>query len=280
MQTALKMNLIAHPLTPCIGGEIRVDPATLLNGDVSQEVLGLLEERGVLCFPDVWFSDDQQMAFTRTLGAIHSEAKGGVMKVSTDKQANGNPILAEYQKSSIYWHVDGVMDEIPMRAVMMSPRVLPDMGTATEFANLYAAYDELPDVDKELIDNLRVVHNFETVMRMVTPWPTYGELRSWQKARPSRYQPLVWRHRSGRKSLLLGASASHIEGMSLEEGRALLCRLHEWSTQQCYLYRHEWKMGELLMWNNTGVLHRAVPYPLDSMRVMHRTSVVGEDVPT
>jgi alpha-ketoglutarate-dependent taurine dioxygenase len=88
---------------------------------------------------------------------------------------------------------------------------------------------------------------------------------------------LVWTHKSGRKSLLLGHSASHIEGMDIQEGRALLCRLCEWATQPQYVYSHDWKMGDLLIWDNSGAMHRVVRYPLDSERMMHRTTLFGEE---
>ena len=65
--------------------------------------------------------------------------------------------------------------------------------------------------------------------------------------------------------------------MTLEEGRVLLCRLNEWATQPKYVYQHSWRMGDLIIWDNTGTLHRAVPYPLDSGRLMHRTTLVGEE---
>src|ERR1043166_5778621 len=100
-----KSALTAIPLTPRIGTEVRTDAETLLSGVHAQDILDLLDERGVLCFPDIHFTDDQQMAFTRTLGEIHSEAKNGIMKVSADKKANPNQTLADYQKSSICWHM-------------------------------------------------------------------------------------------------------------------------------------------------------------------------------
>jgi alpha-ketoglutarate-dependent taurine dioxygenase len=87
----------------------------------------------------------------------------------------------------------------------------------------------------------------------------------------------VWTHQSGRKSLVLGSTTSHIEGMTPEAGRALLARLEEWSTQPRFVYRHEWKLGDLLIWDNTGTMHRVLPYAIDSGRMMHRTTLVGEE---
>jgi alpha-ketoglutarate-dependent taurine dioxygenase len=94
---------------------------------------------------------------------------------------------------------------------------------------------------------------------------------------PPRTLPLVWKHRSGRKSLVLGATASHVEGMDQREGWALLTRLRDWATQPQFVYRHEWKLGDLVVWDNTGTMHRALPYPLDCGRLMHRTKLHGEE---
>jgi alpha-ketoglutarate-dependent taurine dioxygenase len=116
----------------------------------------------------------------------------------------------------------------------------------------------------------------EISQRYWHPEPSYAELRAWQKM-PPRTLPLVWKHRSGRKSLVLGATASHVEGIDLREGWALLTRLRDWATQPQFVYRHEWKLGDVVIWDNTGTMHRAMPYPLDSGRLMHRTKLHGEE---
>src|SRR5690606_8340847 len=112
-------------------------------------------------------------------------------------------------------------------------------------------------------------------LRMIEPSPSYEELLRWQSHEP-KIHPLVWTHASGRKSLVLGANAESVVGMDGPAGRALLCRLLEWSTQPHYVYTHEWTVGDMLIWDNTGVMHRVEPYPLDSGRMMHRTTLVGE----
>lgn len=89
----------------------------------------------------------------------------------------------------------------------------------------------------------------------------------------------MWRHKSGHKSLLIGATAYYVEGMSFEEGRALLCRLQEFATQPQYVYRHEWSVGDLLVWDNAGTMHKAAPYDLNSKRLMDcRTGERGRSI--
>ena len=76
---------------------------------------------------------------------------------------------------------------------------------------------------------------------------------------------------------MLGLTATSIEGMSLEQGRSLIDKLQEWASRPQYVYRHSWRMGDLLIWDNTGVMHRVDPYPLESGRMLHRTTLVGEE---
>ena len=89
-------------------------------------------------------------------------------------------------------------------------------------------------------------------------------------------QPLVWVHRDGRRSLLVGPHAAGIVGMPGPPGRALLWRLQQWAGQPDFVYRHDWRLGDLVMWNNEGVMHRVVPYT-DTKRSMHRTTIAGKE---
>jgi alpha-ketoglutarate-dependent taurine dioxygenase len=93
----------------------------------------------------------------------------------------------------------------------------------------------------------------------------------------SKALPLVWKHESGRKSLLIGNSAHHVVGMDPLESKGLLIRLRDWATRPEFSYRHVWKVGDLVMWDNTGSLHRATEYPLDCGRMLHRTKLEGDE---
>jgi alpha-ketoglutarate-dependent taurine dioxygenase len=261
-------------LTPSIGTEILTDADTLAGGGQASEIRRLLQQHCVLCFRDVHLSEAQQVAFARTLGTISDESPDGIFIVAAG--GNSNRRLADYQRGSFYWHFDGFERSTPFLATMLNPRALSAIGGDTEIANLCAAYEDLPAAEQDYLQTLRVVHCFEAIMRVVTSWPSYAELSEWRQ-RPEKSHPLVWTHRSGRKSLVIGSSASHIEGLGFGEGRALLLRLCEWATQPRYLYRHQWRLGDLVIWDNTSTLHRAIPYPLDSGRLMLRTTLAGEE---
>ncbi len=152
----------------------------------------------------------------------------------------------------------------------------PPRGGETEFASTYAAYDGLSDEEKEHVAALRVLHSFEASQRLVNPEPTRDELAKWRQ-RPDREHPLVWRHRSGRRSLVIGATADHVVGLERDEGRALLADLEARATAEERIYRHEWTLGDLVIWDNTGVMHRVQPYDASSAREMHRTTMSGDE---
>jgi alpha-ketoglutarate-dependent taurine dioxygenase len=267
------MMFTATDLTPRIGTAIRTDRETLTNGSQAPEIRRLLEERGVIAFPEIDLSDAEQIAFTKTLGQIVDEGENNIYKITMDTAENAQ---ADYLKGAFFWHIDGTMSDVPILASILSGRRLSTTGGETEFSNTYAAYDDLPESEKQALDKVKVVHMLEVSQRYWHPEPSYAELRAWQRLAPHTL-PLVWKHRSGRKSLVLGCTASHVEGMELREGWALLTRLRDWATQPQFVYRHEWKVGDMVIWDNTGTMHRALAYPLDSGRLMHRTKLHGEE---
>lgn len=267
--------LATTDLAPAIGTEIRADLDTLLGGSHAAALRDLLERRGVLVFPALDLSREQQVAFARSLGDIVGQGENGIFKVTLDPREN---VVADYLRGAFYWHIDGAMDDVPTRASLLTARTLSDSGGETQFANTYAAYDALPEAERETLDQLRVVHSFESAQMMVYPEVSHADLLKWRAIYAPKVHPLVWRHRSGRRSLVLGASASHVEGMAYQEGRDLLRRLRDWATQPRFVYQHSWTVGDLVIWDNTGTMHRVTPYALDSGRMMHRTTLVGEEV--
>jgi alpha-ketoglutarate-dependent taurine dioxygenase len=260
-------------LTPRIGTEIQTDVATLLSGKMSGGIRALLEQRGVIAFREINLSDEQQVSFTRTLGTIVEESQGTITKITMDPTENDK---AGYLRGAFFWHIDGTMQRVPVLASIMSARRLSPVGGETEFCNVYAAYDDLPPEDKAAFENVRVVHTQEAIQRYVYPEPSYQMLQGWHRYEDKEL-PLVWKHRSGRKSLLIGSTASHVVGLDRRASAVLLCRVREWATQSQFVYRHHWKVGDLVIWDNTGTMHRALEYPLDSGRMMHRTKLRGEE---
>jgi alpha-ketoglutarate-dependent taurine dioxygenase len=275
MSPTEKVGFATTNLTAAIGAVFKASVDTLLSGTVASEIRELLDERGVVLFPEVNLTDEQQIAFTKTLGVYKPEpgSKDGVFKVTMDPKSVG---YAFYNQASFYWYIDGTMNDVPILASILSARSLSPTGGETEFANAYAAYEALSESDKRAIDSLKVVHSFEAIARHINPEPSYAEFKEWQ-THSSKTLPLVWTHHSGRKSLILGSTAHYVAEMNPADSADLLIRLRDHATQPQFVYRHRWKLGDMVLWDNTGTMHRALRYPFDSGRLMHRTKLEGEE---
>jgi alpha-ketoglutarate-dependent taurine dioxygenase len=260
-------------ITPRIATQIDSDLETLLSGSHAKQIRELLEQRGVIVVRAINFTDAQQLSFARTLGGVIDRGDKGIMKITLDPKENA---MAEYLRGTVLWHIDGFGDDIPTLSSMLSARKISVIGGQTEFANTYAAFDDLTEKRKAALEQVRVVHTMVATQRDVFPNPTPEQRAAWARF-PDKVHPLVWTHRSGRKSLVLGSSASHVVGMGMGEGRGLLDELLTWATQPKFVYRHHWTVGDVVMWDNTGCMHRVEAYPADSGRMMHRTTLVGEE---
>ncbi|MDG2002027.1 MAG: TauD/TfdA family dioxygenase [Novosphingobium sp.] len=289
-------------LKPKIGAAIHVDRKSVCDDDVIQACQQLMEERTLVVFPEIGLSDEQQLELTDRLGSrvyYAANVPGGttagsdVYEITLESEINNEP---EYVLSTFFWHFDGAHNHAaPPKVSMLASWGLAEKGGQTEFANTYAAWDALPDEEKAELEGLRVKHSIISSMRPFAETPSDEERRRWIKAVfntrlgeevPAdcdsddfeKEHPLVWTHASGRISLVLGVSADRIVGMPLAEGRALISRLMEWTVQPDFTYRHTWRKGDLVIFDNPGALHRVLPYGAGSGRVMHRTTVTGVEL--
>lgn len=274
------MTVIAtEKLTDTVGTEVTgVDRSHLLDDAFAQWCLEALDENGALVFRSLHLDDATQVEWSRRLGEVETLPGANhdfpeIFIVSLDPAKNPS---ASYLKGTVDWHIDGCTDDIPIMATMLSAHAVAATGGETEFASSYAAYDALADDEKDAFATLEVVHTIEASQRLHTPDPSPEVLAAWRK-RPSKTHPLVWTHRSGRKSLVLGATTDHVVGMEPHESRAFLDGLLARATQPDMVYRHEWQVGDVVIWDNRGVLHRACPYDPTSPREMHRTTFAGDE---
>jgi alpha-ketoglutarate-dependent taurine dioxygenase len=166
--------------------------------------------------------------------------------------------------------------EVPQKTTLLTARAVDPAGGDTEFANTYAAYAALSEGERSEIADLQVVHTFAHAQSLANPDASDEQRVSWDRV-PARVHPLVWTRRNGRQSLLLGATAAEVIGWPRDKGCALLDRLLEWSTQPRFTLRHVWHEGDLVMWDNTGMLHRALPFEPTSRRLLHRTTLAGDE---
>ncbi|MEE2058459.1 TauD/TfdA dioxygenase family protein [Rhodococcus artemisiae] len=272
--------MIATAVSPSIGVEVQgVSAADFTSRATASDTLELLARHGVVVFKQADISDADLVTFSRMLGDVVVAPIGGHLEfpeISPVSLDPGRSELARARRSTIFWHVDGVTDAIPQKATLLTAREVVDGEGDTEFANTYAAYEDLPDDRKAEFARYRVVHSMAAAQALTNPDATRKQKDAWDRL-PAREHPLVWEHRDGRRSLLIGATAGQVVGMSPEEGRALLDSVLDWATRPQFVLRHRWQVGDLVMWDNTGLLHRALPYEPTSRRLMHRTTLVGDE---
>lgn len=271
-----------EPLAGAFGARVLATPSQLMAPGMPQRCLELLNDYGVLVFPEIAVTDHQQVEFSNQLGSMQGskfyEGDGeagsqlGIYPVSLDP---GQSKYLDYILSNEHWHMDGTTYRVPPKATNLKCEVAPSAGGDTEFANLFLAYDALSDAMKQRIADLKVIHSAVNANLHTFKNPSVLDLQRWLRDGPPTEQPLVWTMADGRKSLVIGSTADSIVGMDLEEGRALLAELLSWCTQPQFCYRHSWQQGDMVIWNNPGMLHRAHPYTRDSGRLMHRTTIMG-----
>lgn len=279
------MSVTFKHIKPLVGSTVHVDKAHLCDPDVIAQIREQLELRGALIFPQINVSDAEQLAFTEALGEVANFTKrvpgsdssaADVYKITLDKKINTEP---DYVLGTFFWHIDGLLLDIPLpKATILSARQLSDAGGSTEFANLYAAYDNLSEEEKAEVADMKVIHTIEAAVRPVFGNTPLERAAHYLTMAPPMEHPLVWTHGDGRKSLLLGTHADGVVGMPGPHGRAYMWRLNQWASQPDFVLTHKWQVGDLAIWDNEGLMHRVVPYT-DEGRVMHRTSIAGTQRP-
>jgi alpha-ketoglutarate-dependent 2,4-dichlorophenoxyacetate dioxygenase len=281
------MTITVTRLTPAFAA--RVEGADLhrpLPDDAWAAIRAAFEEHSVLVFPRAGLDDETQVAFSRRWGALEvTRSMNPAAGTPFARQSNldiktGLVIPPEdrrmiYQQANMLWHSDSSFKAVPSLCSLLSGRIVPPEGGATEFASARAAYPSLPDDLKRRAEHAVVVHDFAWSRDQIRPGFFTAEERA---VYPPVRHPLVRTNPvNGRRSLFLGAHASHVEGLPLEEGRALLRALLEHVTRPEFCYRHEWAEGDLVVWDNRCVLHRATPYDTTRHhRLMQRTTVSGD----
>ena len=257
-------------------------------------LLTALGEYGVLCFPGQDLTPAQQRDFSARFGTLEINVAAGKftapglpeVMILSNKIVDGQPVgLGDAGQG---WHTDmSYSAEIAFANVLHAREVPRRDGRVlgcTEFANMHAAYADLPDDIKERIEGRMAIHDFAKFWDMMRarPGSKRGPLTEEQRAKkPPVHQPIVRVHPiTGRKVLYCNPGyATYIEGLEREESDALLVFLFQHQLQDKYLYRHEWNEGDVLMWENIGTIHNAVAdYGPDEPRYITRCQVMADKV--
>jgi alpha-ketoglutarate-dependent taurine dioxygenase len=279
----MAVNFEIEPINDRIGANVKVAAADILYEAVPERIMDALNKYNVLVFPEIHMTDDQFVGLSDYFGEKHdlnatqdgSEAsQKGIYRIELDSKAKDKNQL-DYIAGNDLWHMDGTVYNVPGKSTLLKCERPASKGGQTEFADLFAAYAAMPEARKQEIEKLRVIHCMEAIGVVLYDHPSPEDFARWNAAFPPTEQPLVWHQKDGRTSLLIGGTAYDIVGMSHSDGRKVLDDLLEWCTQDRFTYLHAWTKGDMVMFNNPGLLHRSHPYDEASGRIMHRTTIKG-----
>ena len=231
----------------------------------------------VLCFRDQHLDQDEQVAFSLQFGTLerHTLRNRGKLNPLVHVVSNlGQDEKPSGKVKSNGWHTDKSFHPEPSLATILHAVVMPPDGGDTCFADMGAAYDALPQTAKRALDGVRVIHSWELSREHDRVKPSAEEIAE----APPHSHPLVRIHPdTGRKSLFMGQHCSHIDGLPFAEGRARIEKLEEHATQEQFTYRHKWRQGDVTIWDNRCLMHKAnADYPEGARRFMQRIIVAGE----
>lgn len=268
-----------------IGGIDLAEPLTAENRAAIQEAFDTYR---LLIFRDQYLTVDQHVAFSEHFGTLEDfpdpkdQADGHktVLRVTNIDRATNrlkpvdDPGHKSFTLGTSDWHIDSSFRTLPSKASMLYGIEMPAEGGDTMFADTTMAYDALPEDRRKALEGLIVIHDFEETRRRHGLPPRPPEV---QAATPPARQPLVAQRDHDRRALFIGSHTAGIEGMDDADGRALLEELKEFSTQPQFTYQHQWQSGDLVMFDNICVMHKAMPYDLSgARRLLHRTTVAGD----
>ncbi len=283
------MPIRVEPLHPLFFARVEgIDLSRPVDDATFAEIQRASDRHAVLLFPGQTLDDDQQLAFTARFGPLEGVAKAnlkdnpGRLKhremADVSNLDENNQLLKANDRRRLYslgnqlWHTDASFRAVPARYSLLSARVLPPTGGETEFADLRAAYDALPEAMKARIQNLVAEHSIWHSRGLVGGFTVDEEEKATLPPVPQTLVRTI--PGSGRRSLYLAAHAFRIRGMSDAEGTALLEELTAFATQPQFVHQHVWTVGDLVMWDNRCTMHRGRPYDdVTSKREMHRSTV-------
>lgn len=288
------MPLKIRQIGPCFAGEVEgIDLSQPLSQEDADAIHAGMDKYAVLVFHDQKLTNEQQMAFTLSLGPIEPprraslRAKDDVRLPDTFADVSNldkdNRPMERYDRRRLFaignrlWHSDSSFKKIPAKYSILYGVQVPSKGGNTEFADMGAAYDALDDETKEKIEDLVCEHS-QIYSRQQCGFFDLSEEEK-ELFKPV-LQRLVRTHPgNGRKTVYLASHAGGIIGWPVPEARLFLRDLIEHATQPQFVYSHKWRAGDVVMWDNRQTMHRARDFPVDEPRDMRRTTLAG-DAPT
>lgn len=292
------MSISVTPTGSALGAIVQgLDLSTRVSDDTFREILEAWYRNLVLIFPDQHITNEQHIAFSRRFGPLeihpsrHHTLKDHpeILLLTNRKDAQGNYV--SLRDGGSVWHSDLSYMQYPSLGSLLYSLDVPKDGGDTEWANMYSAYESLPERTKQRIAGLKAVHQFDQAYnpRMTRPKELVGaavkgsiweEKTAETKARtPDAVHPVVRTHAAtGRKALFVSRRFTiRIADMDADAGESLLLDLFDHIERPAHIYHHRWQPHQLIMWDNRCTVHLACGGVPDSqIRTMQRTTIRGE----
>jgi alpha-ketoglutarate-dependent 2,4-dichlorophenoxyacetate dioxygenase len=281
------MPLETRKLHPLYGVEIvGIDVAKPIDDATFAEIRAALDEHSLLLFRGLDMTDERQIAF--------SERFGPLLRATSNNPGGGTPFSRQsnldmktgafipagdkrmrYQKANEAFHSDGSYRVVPALCSLLSGRVVPPVAGATEFTTMRGVWDALPADKQRMLEGLVAEHSLFYSRSLVDPTVMNDEQK--KEMPPVRQAVVRTNPVNGREAVFLGAHASHIVGWPVEEGRKLIGEIMTLAAEPRFVYSHPWREGDLVVYDNRCLLHRATPYDIaQHRRILQRTTVSDE----
>jgi len=282
------MSISVEKLHPALGAAIRgVDLRRPMDADTFRAVHDAWMEHLVVVFPEQHITDEEHVAFTRYFGEpeifhqtiIRSRAVKEIFRVSNVDDDGvlmppSHPTVKQVSLAQL-WHTDSSYRQMPCIGSLLHGVEISRTGGETQFINMYMVYDELPADLKRQAEGRRAQHDFENLHRLSDLKPLTAAERA---VMPPAWQPMVRVHPvTGRKSLYISPLYNDVvEGLNTAEAKQLIDDLTAFAAQPRFLYKHRWEPDDVLMWDNRCTIHAVTPHDPTERRVMHRTTIMGD----
>jgi len=290
-EEAVVVPFTTRQIGPCFVAEVEgLDLREPVSPDDVAAIHAEMDAHAVLVFHDHYLTDEQHLAFSRSLGELE-EASGSSLREADDFRLptvfadvsnldKNQQVFALDDRRRLFaignrlWHSDSSFKVVPAKYSLLRAVRIPSKGGNTEFADMRTAYDALDDETKALTEDLICEHS-QIYSRLQLGFTEFTEAER-ERFRPVRQRLIRVHPSTGRKSLFLSSHAGRIVGWPTPESMGFLKDLNEHATQRQFVYAHTWRTGDLVMWDNRRTMHRGRPFPSDEPRDVRRTTIVGE----
>ena len=280
-----------EPLSGTFGAVVRGASLSSLDAAEFDAIYEKWLQYALLIFPEQFLSNQDQITFAKKFGELEFDiaAISNVKEDGSLRPLDGSDEMMQVIQGNMRWHHDSTYMRVQAKGAVFSAEVVPTSGGATGFADMRAAYDALDNASRNEIESLSAHHSlYHSQAKLGHHGKRGSHSKEFDKSDdytgygfhdgPVSVRKLVKTHpETGRKNLLIGRHAYDVIGLGEQESEALLKKLNDFAVQEPWTYYHQWRAGDVLLWDNRCLMHRATEWPMDQARIMWHSRIAGEE---